>query len=201
MGKPELHFITGSSNFAGSLNAAIQAAPWVDYIHLRNKGATAREMEAWACQLLLASVPPAKLVINDRVDVALAVGAGGVQLAWHSLQAHTVKSRWPQLRVGVSVHSPQEAADACSQGADYVLFGHVYATGSKPGMPPRGLGLLAEAVRMTSRPVIALGGIKPVHVPEVLKCGAAGYAVLSGIGEAPQPALAAQAYREREEHA
>jgi thiazole tautomerase (transcriptional regulator TenI) len=189
--------ITGGDNFGASLHAAAQAAPWVDYIHLRNKAASAREMEAWAQRLLQDGVPPGKLIINDRVDVALAVGACGVQLAWHSLRPSTVKNRWPHLLVGVSVHTPQEAAEAFTEGADYVLFGHVYDSASKPGVPPRGLRLLEEAVQTAGdRPVIALGGIQPAHVPGLLRAGAAGYAVLSGIGAAADPAQAALDYRE-----
>lgn len=194
---PKLHMITGGDNFAASLHAAAQAAPWVDYVHLRNKTASAREMEAWALRLLQDGVPQGKLVINDRVDVALAVGACGVQLAWHSLRPSTVKNRWPHLLVGVSVHNPQETAEAFAKGADYVLFGHIYDSASKPGIPPRGLQLLEEAVLMAGkRPVIALGGIRPDHVPGLLCAGAAGYAVLSGIGGAADPALAARDYRE-----
>lgn len=193
----KLHMITGGDSFGASLHAAAQAAPWVDYVHLRNKAASAREMEAWAQRLLQDGVPPGKLMINDRVDVALAVGACGVQLAWHSLQPSTVKNRWPHLLVGVSVHTLQEAAEAFTEGADYVLFGHVYNSASKPGLPPRGLSLLEEVVRVAGdRPVIALGGIQPAHVPELLRAGAAGYAVLSGIGAAADPAQAARDYRE-----
>jgi thiazole tautomerase (transcriptional regulator TenI) len=131
------------------------------------------------------------------VDVALAVGACGVQLAWHSLRPSTVKNRWPHLLVGVSVHTPQEAAEAFTEGADYVLFGHIYDSASKPGVPPRGLRLLEETVQTAGdRPVIALGGIQPAHVPGLLRAGAAGYAVLSGIGAAADPAQAARDYRE-----
>jgi thiazole tautomerase (transcriptional regulator TenI) len=193
----KLHMITGGDNFGASLQAAAQAAPWVDYIHLRNKAASAREMEAWALRLLQDGVPAGKLVINDRVDVALAVGACGVQLASHSLRPSTAKNRWPHLLVGVSVHTPQEAAEAFAEDADYVLFGHIYDSASKPGLPPRGLHLLEETVRLAgNRPVIALGGIQPAHVPGLLRVGAAGYAVLSGIGGAADPAQAARAYCE-----
>ncbi len=194
---PKLHMITGGDNFAASLHAAARAAPWVDYVHLRNKTASAREMEVWAQRLLQDGVPPGKLVINDRVDVALAVGAYGVQLAWHSLRPSTVKNRWPHLLVGVSVHTPQETAQAFAEGADYVLFGHIYDSVSKPGVPPRGLSQLEEAIRTAGEhPVIALGGIRPAHVPGLLRAGAAGYAVLSGIGAAADPAQAARDYRE-----
>ncbi|MDF2938724.1 MAG: transcriptional regulator TenI [Paenibacillaceae bacterium] len=193
---PKLHMITGGESFDASVQAAIQAAPWVDYIHLRNKAASACQLEAWAHRMLQASISPSKLIINDRVDVALAVGACGVQLAWHSLRPGTVKLRWPHLLVGVSVHSPHEAVDAFTEGADYVLFGHVYESASKPGESPRGLHLLEETTRLAGgKPVIALGGIQPAHIPELLRSGATGIAVLSGIGAAVNPAHAAQEYR------
>jgi thiazole tautomerase (transcriptional regulator TenI) len=194
----ELHFISGGATAESFIAAAVQVHPLVDYIHLRDKSLGARELAALGEQLLKHSVPASKLIVNDRVDVALAIGAAGVQLAWNSLEPAQVKQRWPELRAGRSVHSPEEAEEAFRRGADYVLFGHVFETGSKPGQPPRGLEQLAETVRRSTGPVVALGGIRPSHVPLLLKAGAAGYAVLSGIGTASRPAEAAAEYRQSE---
>lgn len=199
MRHPELHIISDERNMEGFIAASARIHPLADYLHLRHKQASAKELAVLAERLLQAGVPPSKIIINDRVDVALCIGAAGVQLAWHSLGPQQVKSRWPGLRVGCSVHSPAEAVRAFSEGADYVLFGHVYETSSKPGLPARGLEQLAETARACSGPVIALGGIAPGHVPELIVHGAAGYAVLSGICAAPDPVAAAHAYRLRED--
>lgn len=174
---------------------AVAVHPMVDYIHLREKAMSARELLAAAARLLYAGVPPAKLVINDRIDVALAAGAGGVQLAWHSLPPAAVRGFAPGLRIGRSVHSREEAAEAGRQGADFCLYGHVFPTTCKPGRQARGLAQLAEAVRWSRIPLIALGGITPGNAGAVLAQGAAGIAVMSGICGAPDPVAAARAYR------
>lgn len=192
---PELHHICDASDPMCCIRTAAQIHRLTDYIHLRGPGLPARELAALAEALLEAGVPTPKLIMNDRVDIALALGLGGVQLAWHSLEPRLVKSRWPGLRAGRSVHSPEEAEEAFRQGADFVLFGHVYETGSKPGVAPRGLEALAETVRRSNGPVIALGGITPERVGAVLAAGAAGYAVLSGIGASPEPLAAVARYR------
>ncbi|QUL56787.1 thiamine phosphate synthase [Paenibacillus tritici] len=192
----ELHVISDGRLHPEAL-AELAAAvhPMVDYIHLREKSLSARELLAAAGMLLQAGIPPAKLVINDRVDVALAVGAAGAQLAWHSLPPAGVRGIAPGLRLGRSVHSREEAAEAGRQGADFCLYGHVFPTACKPGQQERGLEQLAEAVRWSRIPLIALGGITPDNAGAVLAKGAAGIAVMSGICGAPDPAAAARAYR------
>ncbi|WP_339255129.1 thiamine phosphate synthase [Paenibacillus sp. FSL P2-0136] len=193
----EIHVISDGRLHPEKL-AELAAAvhPMVDYIHLREKAMSARELLAAAQQMLQAGVPPSKLVINDRIDVALAAGAGGVQLAWHSLPPAAARGLAPGLRIGRSVHSQEEAAEAGRQGADFCLYGHVFPTACKSGQQARGLAQLAEAVRWSRIPLIALGGITPGNAGAVLAQGAAGIAVMSGICGAPDPVAAAMAYRE-----
>jgi thiamine-phosphate diphosphorylase len=81
------------------------------------------------------------------------------------------------------------------QGADYLTFGHVYETSSHPAHAPRGLDLLASIAKVAPIPVIAIGGITPKRVPEILATGALGIAVMSGILQAAEPAVAAQTFR------
>ncbi|MNO36652.1 Regulatory protein TenI [compost metagenome] len=176
-----------------SLAAAVY--PLVDYFHLREKHRSALELLDMAKQLLLAGIPASRLVINDRLDVALAAGAGAVQLAWNSLPPAAARAAAPSLRLGRSVHSAAEAAEAGRQGADYCLFGHVFPTACKPGRQERGLGLLAEAVRSSRIPLIAIGGIDPGNAGQVIRQGAAGIAVMSGICGAADAVAAARAYR------
>lgn len=196
MGPIELHLISdGNTPLARFVEIVSRIHPQADYIHLRDKKLSAAELLACAERLLAEGVPAAKLVINDRIDVALAAGAGGVQLAWHSLAPAAAAAIAPRLRLGRSVHSPQEAVDAGWQGAHYAIFGHIFPTDSKPGLPARGLALLTEVVRLSAIPVIAIGGITPEHTAEVLRQGAAGIAVLSGITRASDPLEAIEAYR------
>ena len=134
-----------------------------------------------------------EFIVNARPDVAeaertgLHVGARGPALA-------EVQGRFSLL--GYSAHSPEEAAQAARDGADYVTFSPIFPTSSKPGQPGTGLESLAEAARAAHPvPVYALGGITPGRVKACLDAGAYGIAVLSGILDAPDPIAAARAYQ------
>lgn len=192
--KPEIHLISeGKLPLKQWVETAVAAEVWVDYIHLREKHCSARELLTSAQVMVAAGIPVSKLVINDRLDVALAAGAAGVQLAWHSLAPHAARRIAPQLRLGRSVHSPEEAVKASRQGADYCLFGHVFSSASKAEQPARGLELLAETVQSCSIPVIAIGGISSNNAAQIIRQGAAGIAVMSGICGAENPYEAAKA--------
>lgn len=191
----ELHVVsTGRQPFGEMARVAGLIHPYVDAFHLREREKTARELLEGIAMLLAAGVPVDRIVVNDRADVAAAANVRGVQLAHHSLEVSDVKKWFPQLRIGRSVQSLKEAVEAEEQGADYVIFGHVHETASKPGVPARGLEqlrLLASRVRI---PVIAIGGVKPANVAETLEAGAAGIAVMSGILGAADPIQEAAAY-------
>ena len=159
----------------------------VDCLHIREKHRSARELTHWY-RSLKPLLQRTALLINDRLDAALAVEADGVQLGGGSLTpAEARRLLPPGTRIGVSVHAPSEAAEAARQGADFVMFGHVYATASKPGLAPRGLHELKAAVQASAVPVIALGGITPERIGECLAAGASGAAVLSSVFLHPQP--------------
>ncbi|MDQ0191789.1 thiamine phosphate synthase [Paenibacillus wynnii] len=196
MVQAEIHLISdGKLPLSQFIEIAGATHPLLDYIHLREKHRSARELMAAAEELLRTGLPSAKLIINDRIDVALAVGARGVQLPWHSLTPVEARALAPHLRLGRSIHSPEEAEEANSQGADFCLFGHVFTSTSKPGQPERGLAQLAQTVRISRIPVIAIGGITPDHVSQIMKQGAAGIAVISGICGSEDPVSAVKAYR------
>ncbi|KGE16296.1 thiamine phosphate synthase [Paenibacillus wynnii] len=196
MAQAEIHLISDGKLPLSQFIEIVEAThPLLDYIHLREKHRSARELIAAAEELLRVGLPPAKLIINDRIDVALAVGARGVQLPWHSLTPAEARAVAPHLRLGRSIHSPQEAEKGSSQGANFCLFGHVFLSDSKPGQPERGLAQLAQTVRISRIPVIAIGGITPDHVSQIMKQGAAGIAVMSGICGSNDPLSAAKAYR------
>lgn len=169
--------------------------PEIDFIHLREKAKTAKEVYEIVELLINKGVPSSKIIINDRADVACTTNVRGVHLAFHSLPVEIVKQTFKNLTVGCSVHSLEEAQIAEQQGADYVIFGHIYSTQSKPGLIPKGLEQLNFISQSISIPVIAVGGIKPTNSSDVIRAGAQGIAVMSGILEAKNPLKAVQQYR------
>ncbi len=122
----------------------------------------------------------ARILVNDRVDVAIAAGAHGVHLRGDSMPAARVRALLPaRSLIGRSVHSRAEAIEAAAGGSlDYLLFGHVFETGSKPGLQPAGLAALAEVVAATPLPVLAVGGITTARMTEVARVGASGVAAI-----------------------
>jgi thiamine-phosphate diphosphorylase len=141
-----------------------------------------------------------RLLINDRADVALALNADGVHLAAKSLpisKARPLFGESGEKWVGCSVHSVEEAVLAEQLGATYVTYGHVFATGSKPGLPPRGLEALLSVVEAVNIPVLAIGGITTANIDEVLATGVAGIAVISAVMSDQDPERASQALREK----
>ena len=138
----------------------------------------------------------ALLIVNDRVDVALAVGADAVQRASPSLPVKDVRGLvGGRLKIGASVHSLPEAIEAEINSADWVVFGPVYETPSKRGFgPPQGLDKLSRVATAVKIPVIAIGGITPERVGEVRRAGAQGVAVISAILTADSPADATRRF-------
>lgn len=139
----------------------------------------------------------ARLLVNDRVDVALSCSADGVHLPGAGLTPTQARELLgPEKTVGVSVHGLDEARAAIEAGADYVTFGHVHPTSSKPGSTPAGIERLAEVVEGVEAPVLAVGGIDASNVDEVMSAGAAGVAVISALLSAPDPRSATLRLRE-----
>lgn len=152
------------------------------WLQIREKDLPARDLLHLARRAqALARSSAAKIIVNSRLDVALAAGASGLHLPADSLPAH----RWrplapPGFLIGVSCHSLDEVRDAAASGADYVLFGPVFAPLSKPSaLEPRGLDALRDAARAVAIPVLALGGITHDNSASCLAAGAAGIAAIS----------------------
>ena len=140
----------------------------------------------------------ALLIVNDRVDVALAVGADAVQRTSTSLPIQDIRAiADKRLRIGASTHSLEDAVEAELKGADWVVFGPVYDTPSKlPYGSPQGLERLTRVAATVRLPVIAIGGITPDRVREVLTAGARGVAVISAIIAAESPGDATRRFLE-----
>jgi thiamine-phosphate pyrophosphorylase len=168
-------------------------------LQLREKDLGAAELARLGRALRVATTEHgAALIINDRVDVALAVGADGVQRTSTSLAvADIVTIADKRLRVGASVHGLEEAVQAAEAGADWIVFGPVYDTPSKRAYgPAQGLQALERVSRGVRVPVIAIGGITPERVGEVRRAGARGVAAISAILAAPSPARATRHFLE-----
>ena len=163
-------------------------------VQLRDKDLPGRTLFDLAERLRVATRRTgALLFVNDRVDVARAVGADGVQLGTSTLPVDVARSLLPPgVLVGESTHSVDEVR---ATRADFVVFGPVYDTPSKrPYGPPQGLERLTRVAATVRLPVIAIGGITPDRVREVLAAGARGIAVISGIIAAESPADATRRF-------
>lgn len=198
---PRLFLVTSDdvvedSAFVERAASALAAGGRDCALQLRAHRATGLRLWQLARQLKVAAESAgATLWVNDRLDVALAVRAHGVQLGARSLEIALARhllgsSAW----IGASVHSPAEAGESLRRGADVAVLGNVYSTTSHPGRAPLGLEALRQAA--VSRPIAAIGGITPERVAEVIGTGAWGVAVLSGVWQAEDAAGAVRRYRQ-----
>jgi|SRR3990172_12283055 len=192
---PPLYLITDRSQTLGrSLLDVVKAAleGGVRMIQLREKDLSGKELFNLAKELReLTNQFGAKLLVNDRIDVALAVGADGVHLGHQSIsvqdarQVFKTSSLIPHpssFLVGVSTHSLEEALNAQSDGADFITFGPVYITPSKAAYgQPVGTDKVKEAAEAVNIPIYALGGIRRRNIEGVLNAGVYGVAMISNI--------------------
>ena len=180
------------------VRAAIRGG--VSCVQLREKGCSTREFmdEARLLKALLAGtgVP---LFINDRLDVALAVGADGVHLGQNDLAiADARRLVGNRMIIGISAESVADAVRAEAEGADYIGASPVFTTPTKTDTaPPLGLDGLRAIRRAVRLPLVAIGGIDADNAAQVLRAGADGLAVVSAIVSAPCPRTAAAGLRQR----
>jgi thiamine-phosphate diphosphorylase len=166
-------------------------------LHLRGPRTDGGRLHRLASELLPhARRTGARLFVNDRLDIALAVAVDGVHLGARSLPVAAGRAllgaeRW----LGASCHDAAESAAACRDGADYVFLGTIFPTPTHPGVAGMGLeGLAATLRRLESCPVVGIGGIDPALAPGVLEAGAHGVAVVRGVWGARDPASAVRRY-------
>ncbi len=173
---------------AGALDGGIRA------VQLREKDLPGKQLYRLADRMReLTARYGARLLINDRADVALAVGADGVHLGGSSMPPSVARRiLGEEALVGCSTHSEAELREAEDQGADFATFGPVYPTPSKASYgPPVGVAALAGACSRTNIPVFALGGVKAGNSGEAIGAGAFGIALISGVVAATEPRGAA----------
>ena len=185
--------LTQGRDLCAVLERALEGG--VKAIQLREKDLDGKEIFALADKLsVICHRYNAELFINDRIDVALAVDAAGVQLGKTSLPIATARRLMGSGKlIGYSTHSPQEAKQAERAGADFVLFGPVYFTPSKaPYGAPQGLTPLKETVGQIALPVYAIGGINPANLAQTMNTGIYGIALISAIIAANDPTAEAK---------
>lgn len=200
---PRLHLVTDDAvlhdpSFATAAEGVLAVCGPDLALHVRGPCTAGAELHAIAQRLSGAALRAgAWLLVNDRVDIAMAMRANGVQLGVRSLAVADARALLgTHAAIGYSAHSPAEAAEAAALGASWIIAGSVWETSSHPGRAPAGAGMLAECVSRCSAPVIAIGGVTPSRLEEVHAAGAWGGAVLGGVWHAAQPAEAARGYVE-----
>jgi thiazole tautomerase (transcriptional regulator TenI) len=164
-------------------------------LHLRASRTTAARLEQLAQGLEAAqALTGAWLVINDRVDLALACRARAVQLTSRSRRVMDARRAAPGLALGASVHALDEGRAAASEGATWLVAGHVFPTATHAGVEGRGLPFLRALVAAVEIPVIAIGGVRPEHLRALRDAGAYGVAAIRGIWDASNADRAASDY-------
>ena len=190
---PRVHAITDAGVLSlddlGVRAAALAAGGSAVALHARDRTATTRILASVAERFIaLARPPEAAVFVNGRPDLAAALGAHGVQLSETDLAPTDARRVFHHGWIGRSVHSVEEATAAQAQGADYLMVGTIYQTASHPGQP--GGTPLVEACAALGLPIIAIGGVTPAQVPELIAAGAYGVAAIRALWHAADPAKA-----------
>ncbi len=172
----------GGGDLVSAVEDALKAG--VRAVQLREKDLSARELFLMALRLRdVTARHGAKLLVNDRADVARAVNADGVHVPRNGMSVRVIRDLVGEdMLIGASTHSPAEVREVEAEGADFITLGPIYTTPSKAKYgPPIGLSPLEEASRDARVPIFAIGGIGRGQVAEVLSHGASGVALISGI--------------------
>lgn len=167
-------------------------------VQLRAKGWPPERVEQAAADLrAIAARTGALLIVNDHLDVAVAVGAHGVHLGLEDGDLRAARQRLPDtMLLGRSTRTLAQV-DAAQADADYLGFGPIFATDTRPGLPePRGAAMLAEAVARSPRPIVAIGGINQDNIGAVRASGVHAWAVIAAILRGPDIAEAARGFRQ-----
>jgi len=191
---PRLHVITDDAtlaapDFIARARALLDACGSQVALHLRGRATPARQLYELGALLVDEETP---LFINDRVDLALALGADGIQLRADSIPVPAARALLPDALIGYSAHTAAECVDAAGQGADFVLAGTIFRSQSHPEGAPQGPAFLAQIAGRAALPVIAIGGIDAGNAAECQRAGAYGVAAIRAVWHASDATAAAQ---------
>ena len=175
--------LSRAGNLSDVKNAVVCGVRVVQY---RNKGASTKQMYEEALKLK-SICKDAFFLVNDRLDIALAVGADGVHLGPDDLSYKAVRKLLGKNKIiGITVHSVREAVEAQALGADYIGVGPIFATTTKPGAgKPGGPCLIREIRKNVSIPIIAIGGINLSNAKDIITAGADGLCAISAVVTKP----------------
>ena len=193
-----LHVITDTtlqSRFTHPQLAELLIQGGADTVQFRHKSGTTRELIAIAQQMqAVCARHGVPLIVNDRADIALAVGAAGTHFGQDDMPVAIGRSVLsPETIIGASARTEDKILEAILEGADYIGFGPIYQTSSKPDAEqPKGLERLRRMCEIAKCPVIAIGGITLQTAAEVIKAGAHGIAVISAVCAQRDPLTATQ---------
>ncbi len=179
----------GDRRLEDVVEAAVEGG--VNMIQLREKDLPAADLYGLALRLRQIVGTQALLLVNDRVDVALAAGAHGVELGGSALPTDIARTLAPALLIGRSVHDVANAGGAVADGADLLVVGTMFASRSHPGLSPAGPSLVRKVAAITTVPLIGIGGITAANATQVISAGASGVAAITAITMAPDPKDAA----------
>jgi thiazole tautomerase (transcriptional regulator TenI) len=164
-------------------------------LHLRASRATGARLQALGETLAAAQqVTGAWLVVNDRIDVALAVRARAAQLTSRSLTTADARHAAPALAIGASAHGVPEGIEAAESGADWLVVGRVFAPAATIDGDGQGMAFVEALIAAVRVPVIVIGGVRPAHCRALRLAGVHGVAVIRGIWDAPNAERAASDY-------
>lgn len=193
-----LYVVTDAGQSPARTLVVVEAAcrGGADVVQLRRKTDDARETLELAkrCRAITAR-RGALLVVDDRVDIAIAAGADGVHLGQDDLPVAAARRLWPQGLIGSSTRTSEQLLAAQAEGADYLGVGPVHATPTKPGRPAVGLELVARATELVRVPWVAIGGIDEATVGAVLEAGTSAVAVVRAVADADDVEAAARRLR------
>ncbi len=197
-----LHVITDTtcqSRFTHPQLAELAIQGGADTIQFRQKNGSTRELIDIANQMqAICSKHGVPLIVNDRADIALAVGAKGTHFGQDDMSVSIGRRILPtETIIGASARTEEKIIEAITEGADYIGFGPIYQTSSKPDAEqPKGLEQLHRMCEIAKCPVIAIGGITLQTTGEVVRAGAHGIAVISAVCGQKDPAAATHRLRQ-----
>lgn len=193
-----LHVITDTtlqSRFTHPQLAELAIQGGADTVQFRHKNGTTRELIEMAQQMQgICAQYGVPLIVNDRADIALAVGASGTHFGQDDMPVAIGREILsPKTIIGASARTEEKILEAISEGADYIGYGPIYQTSSKSDAEkPKGIERLLRMCEIAKCPVIAIGGITLQTAADVITAGAHGIAVISAVCAQPDPLVATQ---------